>query len=490
MVKIEIKCAQLNDKSWGTWAPRVMMVLTLEGNLNLVTNGFAAAQATPAELVEDAKAKAVIGAYLSDDHLARFRASDCAKLLRDTLEGRFNQQNHTRRLTLRRDLTNMNELQTKSLSTYFARAMQLRDDLRGADHAISEEEVVSAVLSGLPRQYDVAVAIMEQSERALTMDGCLNKLLVVEHRLGKADSGEPAAFFSKADFKQSGGGSGGGSGSRGGSGSGFKGGNSSRDTRTCWKCGKVGHLRKDCRQLQKQPNTASVSFASVHMACAESIPAEAAAADWIMDTGASHHMTPHKGMFVIYRSADSLAASVRVADGSMAAVAGAGDVLLVTSVKGRLHKRKLTIVLHVPDLKHSLFSMSTFNKKNTPGVLLDMSTDVCQILLRDLREDSEFDFWCYAEAHIFDGLFWIRGADPEGPEQIDWSPTDVQSEHVPCAAAAAAATAAVRSDVTVEPVEAVPSTVPVSPVASKPVVSDVVSDAVSPCTCVGPACLR
>jgi hypothetical protein len=257
MVKIEVKCAQLNDKNWGTWAPRVKMVLTLEGYLGLVTEGLGNAP-TPAEVLHDAKAKAVIGAHLSDNHLATFIASRSAKHLWDTLEDRFNQSNHTRRLTLRRELTSMKKQQTETISLYFARAQQLRDDLQGADQNVAEDEVVCAVLSGLPRQYDVAVAIMEQSDRALTLDDCLNKLLVVEHKLGK-DIDEPSAFVSKAVYRQLGA-------QNGGSGSNRYG---SHEQRICWHCGQTGHIKPNCYKFkaackEQQDARANFAFAPAH----------------------------------------------------------------------------------------------------------------------------------------------------------------------------------------------------------------------------------
>jgi hypothetical protein len=96
----------------------------------------------------------------------------------DTLEARLKEQNHTRRLSLRRELIPMKRQQAETLSMYLSRAQQLRNDLQGADQDIGEDEVMCAVLSGLPSRYDdVAVAIMEQSNRALTIDGCLSTLL-------------------------------------------------------------------------------------------------------------------------------------------------------------------------------------------------------------------------------------------------------------------------------------------------------------------------
>jgi gag-polypeptide of LTR copia-type len=83
----------------------------------------------------------------------------------------------SRRLTLSRELKMMKKLQTETLSMHFSHATSLRDDLKGAEEDIFEDEIVSAVLAGLPKQYEVYIAVMEYSDKALTIDTCLANLL-------------------------------------------------------------------------------------------------------------------------------------------------------------------------------------------------------------------------------------------------------------------------------------------------------------------------
>jgi hypothetical protein len=438
MAKIDVKCDRLNDSNYGTWAPRVRMMLTLQGYLRMVTEGLGN-EPTPADVAMDANAKAVIGAHIGDVHLSTYDASPSAKALWDTLASAYSNKNHARRLTLRRELTTMKKKQSETLSEYFARARQLRADLQGADQNIGEDEVVSSVLSGLPRQYDIAVSILEQSDRALTMESCLIKLLAVEHKLSN-DIDEPSAFFTRSDFRHAGG--------RGGSGSGFRGGNGYQEDRICWNCGKPGHLRRDCKQAKEQRSaSANVSFADAHVASAVPIPAEATAdyTDWLVDTGASYHMTPNKALFETYRTIDEVTPgeqfNVRVADGSKAPVAGIGTVLLQTRVEGQIFARQLVHVLHVPDLRQNLFSVTALRKHSNKCLYLHIDGSFCAVLV--VKPDGSAVDYCYAEADVSDGLIWIRAA-----------------EAVPCAVAASSA------------VEAVPSPAPASSVAPKPTVSD------------------
>jgi gag-polypeptide of LTR copia-type len=73
----------------------------------------------------------------------------------------------------------MKKRQTETLSMYFSRATTLRDDLKGAEQDISEREIA---LAGLPKHYEVSIAVMEYSDNELTIDTCLANLLAVEHK--------------------------------------------------------------------------------------------------------------------------------------------------------------------------------------------------------------------------------------------------------------------------------------------------------------------
>ena len=83
----------------------------------------------------DAKAKAMIGANLSNAYLGFFKEARSAKGLWEALEALFNHKNMSRRLTLRRELTRLKKKQGESISMYFMRASKLREELAGASRS-------------------------------------------------------------------------------------------------------------------------------------------------------------------------------------------------------------------------------------------------------------------------------------------------------------------------------------------------------------------
>lgn len=115
----------------------------------------------------------------------------------------------------------------------------------------------------------------------------------------------------------------------------------------CQYCGKPGHIAKICWWIPKSPQ--------------ENLPQALAAltldngvvdADWIADSGASHHMTGNKFIldnFKEYSGMDSIA----IGDGSSLSINGIGS----TSIKQK-HCLPVSDVLVVPDLKQNLLSIS------------------------------------------------------------------------------------------------------------------------------------
>jgi|UniRef100_A0A2N9I523 hypothetical protein len=62
----------------------------------------------------------------------------------------------------------------------------------------------------------------------------------------------------------------------------------------CWNCGKIGHIRKNCRELKKknENDSANVVTEEVHDALLLSV--DSPIESWVLDSGASFHTTAHR----------------------------------------------------------------------------------------------------------------------------------------------------------------------------------------------------
>ena len=125
----------------------------------------------------------------------------------------------------------------------------------------------------------------------------------------------------------------------------------------CWKCGKKGHLKKDCRSRKgkegdtQQENNHEENVTGDVLQYALILSFENVTDSWVVDSGASFHATPDKKYFHDYVQGDF--GQVRLGDDKPCKIVGMGKVL-VKQQNG--NQWLLKEVRHVPDLKKNLIS--------------------------------------------------------------------------------------------------------------------------------------
>ncbi|WVY96494.1 hypothetical protein V8G54_028645 [Vigna mungo] len=143
---------------------------------------------------------------------------------------------------------------------------------------------------------------------------------------------------------------------------------------TCFYCGKDGHKKPKCRFLKKDqkngtvhPNvvdpkkkleekttTAVVSDDANVFLISEVNYLNIAFDDctWIVDTGASFHVTPHEGFFSSYQKGDF--GTVKMGNHVTSKIVGIGEVTLTTENRNKLVLKE---VRHVPEMRLNLISV-------------------------------------------------------------------------------------------------------------------------------------
>jgi hypothetical protein len=162
--------------------------------------------------------------------------------------------------------------------------------------------------------------------------------------------------------------------------------------RKCWKCGKTWHYKKDCKskKVEKPKGSDSTSSTEAKTSTEEGgdvyLASTGTHADrdvWLIDSGASYHMTPHREWFFEYEKYDG--GDVFLGDDSTAKIMGRGRVKLLLK-DGRI--RTLPGVLHIPKLARSLISVS---KLDDAGVDTIFGKNTCKmvrgamVLMRGVR---------------------------------------------------------------------------------------------------------
>jgi hypothetical protein len=217
----------LDTNNWGTWSFRMKNYLISKG-----LGGCIDGTGTTAGSERDQKALSHIALHVKDHHIATISACTTAKAAWDALKALHQAKNMARRQQLRRDLTAIRMNDGEPLTVYFNRAKTMWQDLVATGDTLTESELVWIVLNGLPKEYELMVTIFEAGDaRDLNMDATLAKLLPVDAKITRVIEDEGKAFY-------------------GGGAAGT--GRHVNDSRECWHCGKKGHIKRNCPQLQRE----------------------------------------------------------------------------------------------------------------------------------------------------------------------------------------------------------------------------------------------
>ena len=214
----------LTEKNYLTWSGMVELTLRKEGLWRAVAEPDLIDAAVKAEKIE--QARSLIGLLAGAAHVRQSCKADSAKALWSSLEEQFKARCVARRAQLLRELNTASIRRNEGLDAFVKRLYDLADGLKQTDHDVSDDNLVMALLGGLPEDYEATVQALTLTGSALKVEKVLHGLLAVEQRIKEKQKtgGGGQAFMAKS-----------GDGSR-------------QFTGKCWRCGRRGHVSRDCPQ--------------------------------------------------------------------------------------------------------------------------------------------------------------------------------------------------------------------------------------------------
>lgn len=241
------------------------------------------------------------------------------------------------------------------------------NQLTKTEMKIDDELQTLLLLSSLPESWDTLVVTLSNSapEGKLNMDSITDCLLNEESRRrerGVNNQFEANVFENRGRSKNR---------EKGGRDK-SRGRSKSRTKLSCQYCGKPGHRKFECRILKRDQQagtvhpdqidpkkkddgtTTAVATNNENMFLVEEENYLNIASDdciWIIDSGASFHITPHEELFSSYQKGDF--GMVKMGNHVTSKIVGIGEVTLVTEYG---YKLVLKEVRHVPDMRLNLIS--------------------------------------------------------------------------------------------------------------------------------------
>ena len=367
---------KLSGENWSTWKFQMKHVLLARDLWKCIDGSYVLAEGANAQMqaeyhTKHQKALTTIVMSVSTPQLYLITASTTAKEAWTALSNHFECKTLGNKLIIKKQYFRSQMNENTSMEEHLKEMKGLAEKLAAIESPISEEDQVVTLLGSLPESYQNVVTALEARTDDLSLSYVQQTLLYEEKKrngaakmVGERDS---ALVANKGK------------------------GNGNKKRFKCYQCGVFGHFRKDCPKNKKNASQGEVKPHKAQAVVEDDVENDIdlfraavgkgyVSNEWLIDSGASCHMTRQKGHISDYSHFDK-PEKVNLGDGYALDAVGKGNVRLkMLLADGMSTEAVLTQVLFVPDLRCNLFSVRTAVSK---GKDVTFSGKECRIRDQD-----------------------------------------------------------------------------------------------------------
>lgn len=363
---------KFNGKDFRQWKFQVNCALKAKG-LNINTEKPSIGDTTQWDR-SDGMAMFIITSSMDLGQISLIENCDTAKEIMSKLESIYEAKSELNKMMVHEKFYQYKMSPTDSIAQHVAKVENLAKQLKESGEEISTTAVMTKILSTLPAKYrSLRQAWLSLDPKSQTIHNLTARLLDEEASLTNEEEAESALvavkhaatqpkFQNKNMHKSS------------------QSGQHSQHRFVCYNCNKRGHFARDCRAPKKsgnKPQEQKMLAFSVEQ-CLQSEVSGDDTDQWILDSGASVHMSYRRDFFCDFqeygRNNDRL---VKLGNKKELEVNGYGNIMIKRFVNGQWEQGILKDVLYVPELHRNLFSEGMATRK---GYVIIKRNNVAMIL--------------------------------------------------------------------------------------------------------------
>lgn len=347
------------SENFHTWKFAIKNYLEMSDLENCVEEASTDGTAAEGDVKKQKKAKNVLSLSVDCSIFVHIQSATTALEIWKTLHRLYDDKGLSRKIGLLRSLISIRLEDSSSMQDYVDQVMSNANKLVGVGFDISDEWIGAILLAGLTEEYRPLIMGIESSEKTLTGDAIVSKLL--DNRFeGKSKEG---AFLSKK-----------------------------KKENKCRNCGKDWNRKHKCankdeKSTEKKSNSKTFGFLvqekdEVAMLSANNTH------EWFIDSGASSHMTPFAGM--LNKKQLPSCNEIVTANNSKLQVKAVGNARI------KFHENEIEIadILHVPNLAVNLLSV---HKMVSKGNIVTFDKNGCTIYDNEKRQIAK----CSAQNGVY-----------------------------------------------------------------------------------------
>src|SRR3954462_4396207 len=351
--------------SFSLWKIRMRSSLVLQGLRKAIEEKFSDDSTESEKLDLKERALGAIFMSVTDNVLREIAGEKSASAAWKKLEELYSAKSLTNRLYLKKKLYNLRMVEGTSIKQHLDEFNSIIMDLGNIDITVESKDQALIVLCSLPPSYEIFVHTLLYGKDNISLDDVSNALKSKELKKSFPDSKngtEEDSLMTRGRSHQKEHSNRKKSRARSKSKSRMK-------KATCYECQGRGHSRRDCPKLKRNQKETSAnvvdmsSSAEVNSSGGDSSDGEVLSVSvrhgrdsWILDSGATFHMCPHRHWFVDYKP---MQGTVYLGDDKPLSVVGSGHVKL------RMFDGVIRSIecWHIPGMKRNLISLSTLDSQ-------------------------------------------------------------------------------------------------------------------------------